>query len=70
MGRCGLTMQDRSNDILSDVAMPNPHTHHSFLSSVSTKLRLTSDVFTNECEGNLKGQAWNALLGKSQTSDF
>ena len=65
MGRCGLTMQGRSNEILTGVALPNPHTHHSFLSSVSTKLRLTGDVFTHEREGNLKGQAWNGLWGKS-----
>ena len=34
------------------------------------KLRLTSDVFPNEPEGNLKGQGWNGLSGKAQTSDF
>jgi len=65
MGRCGLTMQGCSNEILTGAAMPNPHTHRSFLSSVSTKLRLTGDVFTSEREGNMKGQAWNGLWGKS-----
>jgi len=32
-------------------------------------LQNVGDVFTNEREGNLKGQAWNALLGESRT-DF
>ena len=66
-----LRYQVRGNEILSSVAMPHPHTHqHSFLSSVSTKLQLTDDVFPNEREGNLKGQAWNSLLGKSRMSNF
>ena len=34
------------------------------------KLWLTSDIFSNEPEGNLKGQGWNGLSGKSQMLDF
>jgi len=54
--------QGRSNEILTGAAMPHPHTHqHSFLSSVSTKVRLTVP--------GLSFQVPFTLIWEDQTSD-